>query len=139
VATVRPRRALAAPVADLVNARSRHAGSLGELYSGDAELQSLADEAAQLDVGGVECVSAGCCHFDRTFAAESARAGRHSAQRIYGSYTFVELSKGAATERWRAAGRGQLNRYRQTAIPADVERATSASVQATAKATNSHT
>jgi hypothetical protein len=38
---LRPR--LPSPVPDLVDARSRHAGSLGELYSGDAELQSLAD------------------------------------------------------------------------------------------------
>jgi hypothetical protein len=44
-----------------------------------------------------------------------------------GSYTLIELSKGAATEP--AAGRGQ--RIAQTAIPADVERLTAASVQPT--------
>ena len=34
------------------------------------------------------------------------RAALAPGQRIYGSYTLVELSKGAATERWPAAGRG---------------------------------
>ena len=53
-----------------------------------------------------------------------------------GSYTLVELSKGAATERWPAAVRGQLIGIAQTAIPSDVERPTSASVQATAWTTN---
>jgi hypothetical protein len=56
-------------------------------------------------------------------------------QRIHGSYTLVELSKGAESERWPAAVRGQLIGIAQTAIPSDVERPTSASVHATAKMT----
>jgi hypothetical protein len=58
-------------------------------------------------------------------------------QRTFGSYTLVELSKGAATEP--AAGRGQRNRYRSNRDPGYVERPTSASVQETAKAPISQT
>jgi hypothetical protein len=44
------------PVADLIDPRHRQPGRLGELLARDSLLESLADQAAQLGVGGVECV-----------------------------------------------------------------------------------
>jgi hypothetical protein len=47
---------LSPPVPDLIDARHRQPGRLGELLTGDARLEALAVQTAQLGVGGVECV-----------------------------------------------------------------------------------
>ena len=46
---------LPSPVADLIDPRHGQPGRLGDLLTGDATLESLADQAAQLGVGIVEC------------------------------------------------------------------------------------
>lgn len=116
---------LPSPVADLVDARSRHAGSLGEFYSGDAELQSLADQAAQLDVGGVECVSAGRLPLRQNFRGRECKGGAtFSPRKMRLLHPCPSLQ---------SCGDRTMSGVAQTAIPADVERPTSASVQETAK------
>jgi hypothetical protein len=49
---------LASAVADLIDARYRQPSRLGELLARDALLEPLADQAAELGVGGVECAAA---------------------------------------------------------------------------------
>jgi hypothetical protein len=49
-------RYLPAPVPDLIDARHRQPGGVGELLDGDAVLESFADQATQLGIGGLECL-----------------------------------------------------------------------------------
>ena len=63
------------------------------------------------------CRSSSASSAARVTQVARTPADRVTCQRIYDYYTLVELSKGAATERWPAAGRGQLNRYRSNRDP----------------------
>jgi hypothetical protein len=52
-------RHLPPPVADLVDARHRQPGRIGELLAGDAVVEPLADQTAQLGVGVIEWLRPG--------------------------------------------------------------------------------